>query len=162
MTSVLGAQGASAQTTGSESGRPLPRYVSVGDDEVNVRKGPGTEYPINWVYLRRGLPVEVIAEYGEWRRVKDLEGRIGWILVRLLSNSRTLLVRGDGLVDMHSDARVEAPLIARLEPGVQGKVIQCPRPGSYRSDWCYVEVADLRGWLPRERIWGVYEAEEVK
>ncbi len=151
-----------AQTTGSESGRPLPRFVSVADDVVNVRKGPGTEYPIDWVYVRRGLPVEVIAEYGEWRRVKDWEGQIGWILVRLLSQDRTLRVAGDDLVPLRSDAREEAPMIARVEPGVFGEIVQCPQPGSYRSDWCYVEIADLRGWLPRTSLWGVYAAEEVK
>lgn len=159
---TMGAPMVQAQTTGSESGRPLPRFVSVADDVVNVRKGPGTEYPIDWVYVRRGLPVEVIAEYGEWRRVKDWEGQIGWILVRLLSQERTLRVSGEDLIPLRSDAREEAPMIARVEPGVFGDIVQCPQPGSYRSDWCYVEIADLRGWLPRTNVWGVYQTEEVK
>lgn len=151
-----------AQTTGSESGLPLPRFVSVADSKVNVRRGPGTEYPIAWVYVRRAIPLEVIAEYGDWRRIKDWEGQIGWIAVRLLSNVRTLRVQGDDLVSLHSDARQDAPVIARLEPGVFGELIQCPQPGSYRSEWCYVGVADLRGWLPRGVIWGVYLNEEVR
>lgn len=127
-----------------------------------MRKGPGTDYPIAWVYVRQGIPLEVIAEYGDWRRVKDWEGQIGWILVRLLSESRTLRVQGPDLVPLHSDARDDAPVIAQLEPGVFGEVIQCPQPGSYRSAWCYVDVADLRGWLPRGNIWGVYLNEEVR
>ncbi len=82
---------ANAQTQKS-TGLPLPRYVSLRAEEVNMRTGPGVRYPVDWVYKRRNLPVEIIAEFGTWRKIRDVEGAQGWIHQSMLSNRRTFSV----------------------------------------------------------------------
>src|SRR6202012_2445570 len=78
-------QGAAAEDTKL----PLPRFVSLDANDVNMRAGPGTEYPILWQYHRKGLPVEIVQEFDTWRRIRDRDGAIGWVQANLLSNKRT-------------------------------------------------------------------------
>lgn len=75
---IAGISPATAASTAGASGLPLPRFVSLKADRVNVRKGPGTDYPIAWVFERAGLPVEVVREYGIWRQIGDSDGSQGW------------------------------------------------------------------------------------
>jgi len=132
-----------------------PRFVSFRSDFVNMREGPSTEHRVKWVYHRQGLPVQVLAEYDVWRRVRDMDGEVGWVHVALLSGDRTAIVTGEGYARARSNADPDAPLIAEVEPGVVGRILSC------EAISCRVEFAGVTGWVDRERIWGVYADEHL-
>ena len=134
------------------SGLPLPRFVSLDSGEANMRTGPGRRYPILWVYTRRGLPLEVTAEYGQWRRVRDSTGVEGWMHVSLLSGRRTVQIIGGNAV-LRTDPHADAPPAILAEDGAQGLLETC------RGDWCRIEMQDRDGWLPRTRFWGSHPGE---
>ena len=138
-----------AQTNGS--GLPLPRFVSLRADEVNMRAGPGVQYPIEWVYRRQALPMEAVAEYGTWRKVRDWQGTQGWVHQSMLSNSRALIVTGK-VRTIRSQQSTKAAAVARAEPGVIGALLECPQERA----WCRVEVEGREGWLRSVEFWGVY------
>ena len=138
------------------SGLPLPRYVSLRADEVNMRIGPGKQYPIDWVYQRRGLPMEVVAEYYTWRRVRDWRGAEGWIHSSMLSGRRSFIVTGE-MRTLKADAKESSPQVANVDAGVVGSLLECRKSMS----WCRVEIEGFKGWLRREDFWGVYESEAV-
>lgn len=157
---------AAAQTPGSvgPSGLPLPRYVSLKSDRVNLRQGPGTDYPTAWVYRRAGLPVEVIEEYEAWRKVRDSEGTTGWILSSLLSGRRTALVLPWELkpgaprpqIALRQNDSERAAPVAMIEAGVIADIQSCD------GAWCYVVIETFRGYLEQTKLWGVYSKELVK
>ena len=97
--SVLVAQSASAKERGRVTNLPIPRYVSIKTDECNVRRGPSLNHRIDWVFQRKGMPVEVTAEHGHWRRVRDRDGEGGWVHYSLLSGVRTVIVE-ENLLDL--------------------------------------------------------------
>lgn len=140
---------------GSDSGLPLPRYVSLGSDKVNVRTGPGSQYPIAWQYQRRGLPVEIIAEFEQWRRVRDRDGTDGWVRKTLLSGRRYGLVEG-GLRAIREKPDTVSDVVAEAEAGVVVRIKKC------RSDWCEVEAGRRNGFMPRQHLWGLYANEIIE
>ncbi len=139
---------AAAQSTGL----PLPRFVSLASDEINVRTGPGQMHPIRWVFTRRGVPVQIVEEAQDWRRVVDHEGETGWIHASLLSSRQTILVTGETR-SLRRTPRDDARVVAMLEPLVLGSLLNCER------DWCLVEVDGRRGWLERGQFYGALETE---
>lgn len=139
---------AGAATVGTETGLPIPRFVTLRAKEVNVRTGPGVRYPIDWVFQRPNLPVEVVAEFDTWRKIRDPEGTEGWVHQSMLSGRRTAIVIGDTRM-IRRAPEDSAPAIARAEPGVIGWLEAC------RREWCEVDVAGLSGWIHRSHIWGV-------
>lgn len=139
------------------SGLPLPRFVSLRANEANLRAGPGVQYPVEWVYYRSELPVEVIAEYYTWRKVRDWQGSQGWVHQSILSSNRTLIVTG-GLRTIRRKADTQSPAVARAEPNVVGRLLECPDG----LTWCEVEIEGHKGWLRRVEFWGVYPGEVVK
>lgn len=139
----------------ADSGLPLPRFVSLKAGEVNARAGPGFRYPVNWVFLRKDMPVEVLEEFGQWRRVRDIEDAGGWVHQRLLSGRRGVIVAGGEHV-LYRDPDTSARLAARAEAGVQGRLLSCS------GAWCQVDLAGHRGWMPRAHLWGVYDGETVE
>jgi SH3-like domain-containing protein len=141
---------------GSATGLPLPRYAALGSNQVNLRIGPDLRYPVEWTYQRRDLPVLIIDEHQIWRRIRDPEGTEGWVQRPLLSSRRTFLVRGEERV-LRRRAEEEAAPVARLKPGVIGRLRRCPEA----SAWCEVQVGEYRGWLKRSDIWGVAPDEAV-
>jgi SH3-like domain-containing protein len=148
---ALLAGAASAQQTvhrTGASGLPLPRFASLASSEVNVRTGPGKDYPIHWVYTRPGLPVRILDEYDVWRLVEDPDGDKGWTHSSLLSLRRTMVVKG-GTQAMRRSADANSAVILRAETGVVGELLNCDHA------WCRVEIDGRRGWLPRDGIWGV-------
>lgn len=155
LTAAPMAAGALAAEDGS--GLPLPRFVSLRADEVNLRTGPGVQYPIDWVYRRRQLPMEVIAEYTTWRKVRDHQGTQGWVHQSMLSPTRTFVVL-DKVRTLRRSAATESDAVARAEAGVVGRLLACPDA----SSWCRVEIDGLAGWFRRVEMWGVYEVEAVK
>ena len=139
------------------SGLTLPRYVSLRATKVNMRTGPGVQYPVEWVYRRQFLPIEITAEYGAWRKVRDWRGAQGWVHQKMLSGRRTFIVTYKvRTLRRRPDAR--SPGMASLEPGVIGRVQFC----SVGSIWCGVEVDGHDGWLRRAEFWGVYRHESVE
>ncbi len=143
-----------AASTG-ESGLPLPRFVSLRAAKVNVRTGPGVRYPITWIYVRRGLPVEVAAEFELWRKVVDIDGAEGWIHVSMISGERMAIVTG-GIRTLYRRPEATAMPMLHAEPGVQGRVLGC------RASWCELVIAGVRGWTQAEFLWGVYPGEDIR
>lgn len=142
---------------GETSGLPLPRFVSLRSDEVNLRSGPGVRYPIDWIYSRKDLPVEVIAEFEAWRKIRDWQGTEGWVHQSMLSGRRMMVVMGAARSLRSSDAESADPL-AVVEAGVLGRILQCPR----NRDFCRIEVSQSQGWMRRDEIWGVYKGEWIE
>lgn len=136
--------------------RPLPRFVSLRADEVKMRTGPGVQYPVEWVYHRQRLPVEIIAEYQTWRKVRDWQGTQGWIHQSLLASSRTFIVTG-GVRAIREAADPDSRTVARAEAGVVGRLVECPGNGV----WCRVESEGHEGWLRRVDFWGAHKTEVV-
>ncbi|RYX90010.1 MAG: aspartyl-trna synthetase [Bradyrhizobiaceae bacterium] len=140
------------------SGLPVPRYVSLKSDHVNVRAGPTKDNDVAWVYTRSGLPVEITAEYENWRRVRDSEGAEGWVYHSLLSGRRTAVVtmkQKDDLASIYDDPDAKSSVAARLQAGVVAQVKRC------RDGWCRVIGNGFDGWIEQQRLWGVYADEKV-
>jgi SH3-like domain-containing protein len=155
------ARAAADVAAGSASGLPIPRFVSLKADRVNVRAGPTKDHDVAWVYTRSGLPVEVTAEFENWRRIRDWEGAEGWVYHSMLSGKRTAIVSvatkaKDDLVPLHETASPESELAAKLQAGVLGTVKNC-KPG-----WCRIAGKGFDGWIQQERLWGVYPNEKVE
>lgn len=156
---IAGGAWAQDRKTGP-SGQPLPRFVSLKADEVNVRRGPGWEHGVAWVFRKAGLPVEIIAEFDVWRQVRDSEGSTGWVLGRLLSARRTALV-APWSKDRSEFALYEAPtslspVKAKLQAGVLADILSCD------EDWCNVAVGDVKGWIEQDKLFGVYPNELIE
>jgi SH3-like domain-containing protein len=137
---------------GRSTGLPLPRFVSLNDDRVNVRFGPGKQYPINWVFARHELPVEIVQEFDTWRKIRDHEGDEGWIHSSLLSSRRTIMII-DGTRQMRRTPNLDARVVLRVEEGVLGRLFDC------EEDWCRVQIEGRRGWLQRSDFWGTMPGE---
>jgi SH3-like domain-containing protein len=167
----LTANAAPDQGVGTVTGLPLPRYVSLKSDRVNLREGPSKENQTTWVFQRAGLPVEIVAEFETWRRIRDAEGAEGWVLHSLLSGRRTALVtpwvkgdaKGEGAaVNLYERADERAEVIAKLQPSVLTSVRLCT------GSWCRIVVQSgqsgraLDGFIKQDRLWGVYPNERTE
>jgi SH3-like domain-containing protein len=144
--------------TVTTSGLPIPRYVSLKTDHVNVRAGPTKDNDVAWVYTRTGLPVEITAEFENWRRVRDSEGYEGWVYHSLLSGRRTAVVTmksKDELAPIYDNADPHSAVAARLQVGVVTQVKHCA------AGWCHVNGNGFDGWIEQQRLWGVYADEKV-
>ena len=143
--------------TASVSGLPVPRYVSLKSDHVNVRAGPTKDNDVAWVYTRAGLPVEITAEFENWRRVRDSEGSEGWVYHSLLSGRRTAVAMKskDELAPLRDRADTASPVSARLQAGVVAQVKRCS------GGWCRIIGNGFDGWIEQQRLWGVYADERV-
>ena len=141
---------------GSNTSLPLPRFAALRSDEVNLRAGPGTRYPIEWIYKRRELPVEIQREFEVWRLVQDPDGTKGWVHQATLTGRRSFIVTG-GDAALRRDAQDSASTVAILKPGVIGHIRSC----AATSDWCQVQAGDYRGYLKRSQFWGTRPGEVV-
>jgi SH3-like domain-containing protein len=138
------------------TGLPVPRFASVKSKPANVRAGPGVDYPLRWTFVRRHLPVEILAEFGNWRRIRDADGEEGWILSALLSGRRTALVAPWSAakpVRLRNHSRPNSTVKAVVEPRVLVMVDRCA------GIWCYVRAANFWGYVRQTRLWGVYPDE---
>lgn len=145
---------AAETTAGRATGLPLPRFVSLAADQVNLRYGPGEIYPILWILAREGLPVEIVEEFDTWRKVRLHDGDVGWIHSGLLSSRRTALVMGETRA-LRQSPDPAARIVLRAEPGVIGELIDCD------GAWCRIEIDGRRGWLERDSFWGVLPDETL-
>jgi len=143
---------ATAGERGPVTNLPLPRFVSMKVDEANVRRGPSLTHRIDWIFRHENMPLEIIAEYGHWRRVRDRDGMGGWVHYALLSGTRTTIVEADMLA-LHTRPDEGAPTVARLEAGVVARLAACA------PEWCRIKVAGYDGWARKSDLWGVDEDE---
>ena len=134
---------------------PLPRFVSLRGESANVRRGPGLDQRVDWEFVHRGLPLEITAEYGQWRRVRDADGAGGWVHQALLSGVRTALVTSAEPVPLRAGPTEGAAVRAIAEPGAVGRLRAC------RDAWCEIAADGARGWLPRAALWGVGADEDL-
>lgn len=144
------------EAKGTVTGLPVPRWASLRTDEVNLRVGPGQRYPIEWVYKRRDLPVQILREFELWRLVEDQDLIKGWVHQATLVGRRNFVVTG-GERTLRGSPEDAAPVVAQLKPGVVGGIRSC-KPS---SDWCEVQVQDYRGFLKRSEFWGTFSGEAV-
>lgn len=142
-----------AAEKGPETGLDMPRYVSLKASKANVRRGPSLSHRVDWEFLRRGMPLQVIAEFGHWRKVRDMDDATGWVHYSLLSGHRTAIIRAPQTA-LREDPVIEARTLAYAEQGVVVELEAC-EPG-----WCEVDADGYSGWVVKAEIWGV-ERDEV-
>src|SRR3972149_2304235 len=154
-----GAGQAAGEAAGSVSGLRVPRFVSLKSDRVNVRSGPNKDQEVRWVYTRTGMPVEITAEFENWRRIRDWDGAEGWVYHSLLSGKRSAVVvpsLKDDLVPLYERADADSSVVARLQSGVLGQLKSC------NGLWWEVAGKNFNGWIRQERLWGAYPNEKVE
>lgn len=154
-----GGEWALAEQKGSASGLPIPRYVSLKSDRVNLREGPSKDHRTTWVFQRAGLPVEITGEFEIWRKVRDSEGAEGWVLHSLLSGRRTVLVapwkKGVDSI-LFNKASTKAAAVAKLQPNVIASVRNCD------GTWCRITGEGFDGYVSQSDLWGVYPNEKIE
>lgn len=137
------------------SGLPVPRFVSLkSDKDAYLRSGPGIRYPVLWAYRRKGLPVEVIREYGIWRQVRDIGGSVGWMNKQLISGNRTAVVTGT-VRTMYATPDLAGRAVWRIAPGAIVRVVLCSEA------WCRVDRGGKSGYMLRVQLWGVSPTETI-
>ena len=136
------------------TGLPLPRFASLRADVANVRSGPGSRYPIEWVFQRKGMPVEIVAEYENWRKIRDWQGASGWVYQGLLTGKRSFIIPAK-TASLYKTPATSAEVVAKLEPEVMGEIRSCT------GEWCRVKVSGVSGWIERTGMWGVYKSEPI-
>lgn len=162
---ALSPQPAQAQSAGQNvargpSGLPLPRFVSLKSGRVNARVGPGLNYAVEWLYMKPGLPMEILQEYDNWRKVRDSDGAEGWINQSLLSGKRTGIAapwqRGkDARIPLLAEPQDGTETVAMVEPGAIGTIKSCD------GQWCEMSFQSYTGWLSQSLIWGAYPGETI-
>ena len=135
---------------------PLPRFASIGQEKSYVRTGPGSRYPIKWVFHKKYLPVEIVLEFDNWRKIIDHEGEVGWMHLSQLSGKRSALITSEDMVRLYRAPSKTETLIAFLEPNVVASIVSCS------TKWCLINAKGYKGWLEKEYIWGVYKNELIR
>ena len=130
-----------------------PYWASIASGEAMMRTGPGRNYPGIWLYKRRDLPVRVIQIYPNWRKIQDPDGQQGWMLVTLLSDRRTAIVKPGEARDIRTKPEANAPVRYRAEPGVVGRIEKC------NGTWCRFQVGKRQGWVAEGDLWGLSQGE---
>jgi len=165
---LLSADGGAAVAASQDnpSGLPLPRFVSTRSSPINVRVGPGTRYDIAWIYLRPGTPVEIVQEFDTWRKIRDVDGQEGWVHQNLLTGKRAGVVApwsSEVRIPLYAGESEESGVRAILSPGFPVEIAQCD------GKWCEVSATDhpehgrpatYWGYLPQDKLWGVYKDEK--
>lgn len=139
----------------AEAQRQTPYWASISSGRAMMRTGPGQNYPATWLYVRPDLPIKVIGVRDDWRRIEDPDGTVGWMLVRLLADQRTAIVRGQERQPMHEAATAESRVAYLAEPGVIGRLSDCG------DGWCRFDVGGKRGYIRTDTLWGVDANEQI-
>lgn len=151
--------GAVGESAGPVSGLPVPRYVSLKADKVNVRGGPSRDHDVAWVFTRAGIPVEITAESDNWRRIRDAEGAEGWVFHSLLSGRRTVLVSPSSKNEsfpLHERSAAGSRVVAQLQARVLATVRRCD------GKWCQIFGDGFEGFMEQHHLWGVYPNEVIE
>jgi SH3-like domain-containing protein len=150
---TLSTPAVNAQTVGEITKLPIPRFVSLRGDQVFARTGPGTRYPIKWVYQRKNLPVEIVQEFDTWRKIRDIDGEEGWVHQSLLSGKRFGSLKDGQAMPMLKSNNDDSRPVALVESGVILSLNECV------VEWCSVSQSGFNGWISANSLWGVYEGE---
>ena len=132
-----------------------PYWASIASGQAMTRTGPGKNYPGVWLYQRRDLPIRVVKKYENWRLIQDPDGAQGWMLVTLLSDRRTAVVKSGSPRAIRVKADDSARVRYTAEPGVIGRISKCA------SGWCRIEIGKRDGYVHTSDLWGVGENEVV-
>jgi len=141
------------------SGLPVPRFVSIKSDRVNVRGGPDKDHDVSFIYTRVGWPVEITAEFENWRRIRDSDGSEGWVYHSMLSGKRTAAVQLKSKTDLaalHATPDGQSAVTAQLQSGVLGTIKHC------NGSWCRFSGDGFDGWIAQDQLWGVYPDEKIE
>ena len=133
------------------------RFVAMRANKVNARSGPNIRYPIEWIYQQQYHPVEIIAEYDQWRKIRDFEGTVSWVRKNLLTNARYAIITEVGENNIYEKESQNSKIIARAENGVIAKITRCT------LNFCQLEFENnIKGWMPKNSIFGVKNNEEIR
>ena len=146
---ALLAGGLTLSSAQAQKERPTPYWASISATKAMMRAGPGRNYPASWLYVRPDLPIKVVETYPNWRKVQDPDGTTGWMLQRLLSDTRTALVTGDSPRPMHTDPSEGSKIRYLAEPGVVGRLSKCA------GGWCMLDVGGRQGYIRTDHFWGI-------
>jgi SH3-like domain-containing protein len=135
--------------------RQTPYFASIASGQAMMRTGPGRNYPGVWLYVRGDLPIRVVEVYQNWRRIEDPDGARGWMMVSLLSDQRTAIVRGNAPQPMHEEPNSSSAIRFRAAPGVVGRISRCG------DGWCHFDVRGRSGFIRTDMIWGVARNETI-
>jgi SH3-like domain-containing protein len=155
LTVLVGASLLAPSPAAAQQRRP-PYWASISSGRAMMRTGPGQNYPATWEYRRADLPIRVIEVYRDWRKIQDPDGTTGWMLVRMLADQRTAIVRGQEPQPLHEAPDQASPVRYRAEPGVVGRVSRCA------GGWCQFDVRGRGGYIQIARIWGVDRGETIR
>ena len=144
-----------AASASAEEERKTPYWASITAGKAMMRTGPGRNYPGTWLYQRADLPVKVVEVYPNWRKIEDPDGTTGWMLVHLLSERRTALVKGDEPRPIYEKPSAGSHLRYRAEPGVVGRISDCD------GIWCRIDVKGRQGYIEAALIWGTNPGEKL-
>lgn len=143
-------------TAQAQDSRPTPYWASIAAGKAMMRTGPARTYPATWLYQRADLPIRVVEVYSHWRKVQDPDGTTGWMLVNLLSDTRTAIVTGDEPRPLHEARDAGAKVRFLAEPGVVGRLSDCG------GDWCRLDVRGREGYIRTDHIWGTNPGETLE
>ena len=141
----------------SESGLALPRMVSLRSNLINARSGPGARYPIEWVYMQKGAPVEIVAEFELWRKIKDWQGSESWVHKITLNGKRTVKVITPGENNIYAKDDYQSKVIAKVEDEAVGIIEKCPP----KNNFCLIKFDNIEGWVSRQNLYGIYPDEII-
>ncbi len=140
-----------------ETGLAIPRFASLRSNHINARSGPGARYPIEWVYMQKSAPVEIIAEFELWRKIKDWQGSESWVHKSMLTGKRFVKVITPGENNIYAKDDYNAKVIAKVEDEVVGEIKKCP----VNTNFCLVQFDSIDGWMPRQNLYGIYPDEII-
>ena len=148
---------ATAKENDGDTKRTLPRMASFRSSHVNARSGPGLRYPIQWIYMQKNAPVEIIDEFELWRKIKDWDGSVTWVYKAMLNNKRWIKITKSGTADIHAKPQNDSRVIAKVENEVIGKIEKCPE----QKDFCLIKFSTIEGWVNRKDFYGVFPDEVI-
>ena len=140
-----------------ETGLTIPRFASLRSNHINARSGPGARYPIEWVYMQKSAPVEIIAEFELWRKIKDWQGSESWVHKSMLTGKRFVKVITPGENNIYAKDDYNAKVIAKVEDEVVGEIKKCP----VNTNFCLIQFGNVDGWMPRQNLYGIYPDEII-
>ncbi len=129
---------------------PVPRFVTTKSNEVNARKGPGVRYPTEWVFIKKGEPIEITTEFDQWRYITDVKGEGGWVHSSVLSGKRSVIIKSKNIEPLRKSADKTSRVIAKLSPNLRCAFKVC------KKDWCKIDCQSNSGWIEKKHLWGVY------
>ncbi|MBN8827999.1 MAG: SH3 domain-containing protein [Sphingobacteriia bacterium] len=146
----------STQITFAKEKLPIPRFVTIKSNEANVRTGPNVRYPVKWVFISKNEPVEILAEFEQWRKIRDISGEEGWVHESMLSGKRFVVVKASDNQILFKNSTNNTYPVVIVEPAVRAKLLECT------GESCRIQAKDYKGWIKKDKIWGVYKNEIYK